>query len=508
MDLAGYDDQLREMQQVADANLADSQAVFDLCYQLNIRTFHQAALHYARKGLARNPYHSDLFYELIIACSLDTAHILEDLLRELEVHLSEKPEDQGAQRNLALVHYFLEQDDEAEAILMAILANLDEPDIDPRTFEVLAQLEHTRQNFEAGIEYCEKANSRSGPKARTVRLKGLCYLDLGQEKKAMSLFKKALHLEPNFVWACHSLGALHLEREEYAEAFRHFGRATSINPSDPGNYFLMAEAFMDLKSYDLAASELHKLLYLGPEKSIEAEVFNALGYIDLQTNRLDQALEHLNQAIDLEPELALAYFNMGMLAVQKKDPALAEIHFRKALTLDPQGVESHVELGFLFLARKELVQAKQSFETALEIHAQHGLAYLGLSKIYQKEKNTSAQLKNALRAFECDEDHPEICNNLGIAYECNGSPLAESAYLRALDLFPQHAAAANNLGYFYERQMKQFPDKAAHFKSAAMDAWKTRFRICYSQGKSTRAARTHLLKLGLTEKDLAALEFG
>lgn len=506
MDALQFDDDFRDLLGKLNKKPSDLGLISQVCYGLNIRSYHDLCMEWARKGLARDPKDANLYYELIIASSLDTAHILEEILDELEALRDETPQDQGVLRNLALTHYFLEQDEEAEGILLSIIENRDPMTVDRQTYEVLAQLEYTRQNMEQCIYYCDKAIDRPGSAARVVRLKGLCFQELGDLESARRCFHFALELEPCFIWACHSLAGLCLEEEEYDQAFRYFGKATYINPLDPGNLFLAAEAFMDMEAYDLAAAELNKLLLCKPEKRIEAEVHNALGYIGIKTEDPDKAKHHLSLAIELEPELAVAYYNMGQVARQEGSHALAEYHFKHALEYDSMHVEAWVEMGFLQIDQKEYGNARDCFDSALENDPFEALAYLGLSKLCHKQKDYKGQLEHAKNAFEYDPDHAEICNNLGIAYECNREyDEAEKAYLCALDLNPMHSQAANNLGYLYETKMKMDKEKQKTYRKKAIDAWTKRLQICIRQKKSTKGAVTHLVNLGLSQDKIDEL---
>ena len=506
MDQLQFDDDFWELLRKAEETPDNSGLIAEVCYGLNIRSYHDLCIEYARKGLSRDPGNPNLYYELVIASSLDTANVLQEIREELMTLQRANPGQVGTLRNLALVHYFLESDSEANSILLSILDKYSGIEIDRQTYEVLAQLEYTRENMDQCIEYCDKAVDRPGPSARVIRLKGLCHQEMGDLDSATLCFRFALELEPNFVWACHSLAGLCMERGMYDQAFRFFGKAAYINPDDPGNQFLLAEAFMDMESYDIATAELQKLLLCKPKNRIEAEVYNALGYICLKTNDLEKAKEYLSQAIELEPELAVSYFNMGQVSREEGNAELGEHQFKLALEYDPLYVEAWIELGFLYFERKETENAEKCFLAALEIEATEAQALLGLSKLSQKSKDKENQLKYALLAAEYDPDHAEICNNLGIAHECNQQyEEAEEAYLSALELDPFHAQAANNLGYLYETKMKLWPENADQNQVKAIDAWTKRLQICVSRKTSTRSAVSHLIKLGLDREQIETL---
>ncbi len=506
LDLRHFDDDLQQLLLELKENPENVELLSQVCYAFNIRSYHQLCITYARRGLAKDPNHGNLYYELIIASSLDTAHILEEILKELERILDERPGDYGAQRNLALVNYFLENDEDGEKILLSLVNNHEEEQIDRQTYEVLAQIEHAQGNFEGCLDYCDKAIAKPGQTGRAIRLKGMCYQEMGNQDEAMNCYNQALEQEPYFVWACHSYASLHFERGDFKQALRYFGKATFVNPNDPGNLFLMAEAYMDMEAYELAMAELTKLLMCKPIKRIQAEVYNALGYLWIKKGDHDQARQHLTTAIELEPELAVAYFNMGLLAQKEHNFPLADRHFKNAIAIDDHNLDAWIELGFLNIQQKKLEQAEECFNTALELDEDEAQAHLGLSKLAQREKDVDEQLSHAQKAFELDPDHPEICNNLGIAFECNMDyEQAEDAYTRALELDPFHSPAANNLGYLYEKKMKLLPSEEENYRAKAIRAWSKRLQICVIKKKSIKGATTHLLKLGLTQQEIESI---
>ncbi len=503
MTVPRFDNALADLLRKHQESPKDVGLVHQLCYAFNMRSYHDQCIEYARRGLSLEPHHTELYNELIIASSLDVSNTLDGILSELQAILEMRPKDLGTLTNLALVHYYLEQDDVAERIISEIL---DERRADRRTYEILAHIEYARQNFEKCIDNCERAIDLPGPSARTVRLKGLCYQELGETEQALRSFAFCLELEPTFVWACHSLACLSLQNGDFVTAWQYFGKASFINPTDPGNLFLKAEAFMDMEQYDLAIAELKQLLLIRPAQHIEAEVQNALGYLHLQQGDLNRAQVALKAAIELEPEFALAYHNMGQVAQSRKNYADAEALYRTALEYDPLLGEALVEMGFMQLQQKDYDAALENFREATEVDPYDAQAHLGLSKVYQKRKRLEEQMEHAQKAFELEPAHSEVNNNLGIAYECLGDlDEAEEAYQRALELNEMNAAAANNLGHLCEKRMTLSPERAQIYREQAIEAWTRRLFICRQQNRSTKAAQEHLRSLGLSKTDILAL---
>lgn len=87
-----------------------------------------------------------------------------------------------------------------------------------------------------------------------------------------------------------------------------------------------------------------------------------------------KALRMLEQALNLEPNYALAYWGMGAVReayyVEKgdeKDRELAIKHFEKAYELNPELAEANLALGWAYFYKEDLDKAIKSFGRALDI---------------------------------------------------------------------------------------------------------------------------------------------
>jgi tetratricopeptide (TPR) repeat protein len=61
----------------------------------------------------------------------------------------------------------------------------------------------------------------------------------------------------------------------------------------------------------------------------------------------DRAIADYNQAIRLDPDYALAYYNRGVAYVNKRDYARARADWEKVLQLDPTGADARGNLEIL-----------------------------------------------------------------------------------------------------------------------------------------------------------------
>jgi len=61
---------------------------------------------------------------------------------------------------------------------------------------------------------------------------------------------------------------------------------------------------------------------------------------------LAEAEKHLREAVRIAPDHPVARFNLGVLLLNKKDFAGAEIHFAETVRLDPENESAKKSLRF------------------------------------------------------------------------------------------------------------------------------------------------------------------
>jgi len=443
-----------------------------VCYALNIRARHDRCAELARMGLARHPDDPNLYFELLIATSLSSNGDLIELGIALENLVDQRPGDLGCIRNFALYNFYMENDADAARMLHQIIEEFDPDQLDQSTFEVLAQLEYAYRHYESCIEYCDRALAKPGPAERTVRLKGLCQLDMGRPDDALASFEQALDLEPYFVWACHSLGELHFERGDYAKAFGYFGRAAAINPEDPNHYFLLAEAFMERGANHMATAELEKLLWCDPPIPVRAEAHNALGFLMVRGNRLDKARQHLEMATQLAPEMASAYFNLSLLAQAEQQPEQVEAHLKQALALDDTHSEAWLGLGRLHFDRGDFDGAENCFETILDMDPEFAPAYQGLCLLAKARRLPANQLMYARTAVQLDPDDAELLLALHEALLANGhSQDAVAVLASGLRNHPDQLELIEPLRHCLNQPILENAGASKKDRQAAIDVW-------------------------------------
>jgi tetratricopeptide (TPR) repeat protein len=167
----------------------------------------------------------------------------------------------------------------------------------------------------------------------------------GRTAEAERLFREVLREQPDDVAALEGLGVLLLQQGRPGEAAALFARVLAVEPDSPPR---------------LRAN-------LG-------EALRSLG-------RLDEALEHLRRATELDPGLAQAWNSLGLLAHARGHYDYAEVAYRESLRLRPKFVPSHINLANALLARGRMGEAVEELRRALEIEPNQAIALMNLGRV-------------------------------------------------------------------------------------------------------------------------------
>lgn len=157
--------------------------------------------------------------------------------------------------------------------------------------------------------------------------------------------------------------------------------------------------------------------------------------------RIDEAIEHFQEAIRLRPA-SEEYNNLGSAYLAKGLIDQAIEQYRFAITSDAANAEAYYNLGRAYLVSGNRDNdAILMFTKALELKSDYTDASVNLAAVYIKTKSfpDAVQLLESVTARH--NDRPDAHFNLGVAYFCLGNVTAadrERYILEGLD--PRFAA--------------------------------------------------------------------
>ena len=201
-----------------------------------------------------------------------------------------------------------------------------------------------------------------------------------------------------------------------------------------------------------------------PQEITDANVALAEGTRLFEYGDTDRAIEMLNRAVELNPDLAEAYFKLGVAyaLIEARDADIVENQVEPTPTPE-KGKEE----------KKKKTRSEEAFEKAVETYKKHldanpedDLAYFNLGRAYNKLNEDKDAAKALKEAVKLKPDDTEYQTELGAIlvklaeYSEAIAPLKKATDLdpentRAIELLEDAEAGKRRIDYAAERAKKE-----------------------------------------------------
>jgi tetratricopeptide (TPR) repeat protein len=183
----------------------------------------------------------------------------------------------------------------------------------------------------------------------SLYLKGLSFLETGQNEEAVEVLRQAVEHDPNDAAAYGKLGVAYATLGQYKEAVVVLKMAIRIKPEivDAQDYYHLSRSYTALEKFSLALDAIKVAFYIKRAELVNAVSGSAAGvpsladlhysaglaYYNLQRYR--DAGEELKQVIALNPKHAPGYFGLALTYLATGDRKAAEKQQEALESLDP-----------------------------------------------------------------------------------------------------------------------------------------------------------------------------
>ncbi len=172
--------------------------------------------------------------------------------------------------------------------------------------------------------------------------RGVALEALGRTDEALEAWKQAVSIEPGYFAALNGIGAIQLDKKNYAEAVDAFQKALQSKADFADAHYNLGLALDGLGEPQKALQALAEARNLAPE---DFDVLLAIADVQLGQGHIDQALAAAQQAVDLAPEEASVRMAHGQLLLKAKKYPAAKTAFEAALKLQPGAVDAEFALA-------------------------------------------------------------------------------------------------------------------------------------------------------------------
>jgi tetratricopeptide (TPR) repeat protein len=182
----------------------------------------------------------------------------------------------------------------------------------------------------------------------SLYLKGLSFLETGQNAEAVEVLRQAVEHDPNDAAAYGKLGVAYATLGQYKEAVLVLKIAIRIKPEivDAQDYYHLSRSYAGLEKFPLALEAIKVALYTKRAEQVNkvsgftsapsmADIHYSAGLAYYNLQRYRDATKELKQVIALNPKHAPGYFGLALTYLATGDRKAAEKQQEALESLDP-----------------------------------------------------------------------------------------------------------------------------------------------------------------------------
>jgi predicted O-linked N-acetylglucosamine transferase (SPINDLY family) len=180
----------------------------------------------------------------------------------------------------------------------------------------------------------------------------------------------------------------------------------------------------------------------------------------------DKAETYLRLAIEIQPDYANAYVNLGLVLQDAKRFDDAETALRHALGLAPGDPDTLINIGNLYRSTQRFDDAERAYRKALGIAPTNLSALYNLGLLLAEQDRLDEAEAVLRRSLKIQPNQADVYNDLGnvLIYSLRLDE-ADQAYRKAIALRPDYADAYCNLGMLLLEQGRQGAAMAAFHRT-------------------------------------------
>jgi len=251
-------------------------------------------------------------------------------------------------------------------------------DLDPKYATAYAKL---------GVAYCRLAALQHDPGA----------LDLARRN-----CETALNLNPNEVDSHAAMAWVLQHTGDNQGALKEFGRALSLDPTDPVTLVWQAQLYAKLNRWQDAERTLQRVLALRPNNWI---AYNELGFALNSQGKYSDAIDQFRAACVAAPGSSMAFSNLGTVYMQLGHFAEAIEYLKKSLSLKPNALAA-ANISSALRAQGKATDALPYAQKAVSLDPADDWNWLELADCYSSLPGRQNSARDAYKkAASADESH-------------------------------------------------------------------------------------------------------
>jgi tetratricopeptide (TPR) repeat protein len=235
----------------------------------------------------------------------------------------------------------------------------------------------------------------------------------GNLTAAITNYAKAINIQPHYLDARINLGNCYLRLGQTNDAVSQYQATLQLHPYNPAARERLGNVYLKQGKMDEAEEQYEEALRLNP---ISAKLYSALGQLRSMQGRAYEAAKMYSNALWLEPKMAEAHWNLGSLRLQegKTEEGLGEM--KKGVDLSPGYMELRLRLGDALVKAGRPAEALPYYVEVAQAEPKDARARFAMAQAHLAEKHFEEAAANLKQAVALAPDSPEYLDGLARIY--------------------------------------------------------------------------------------------
>jgi len=240
---------------------------------------------------------------------------------------------------------------------------------DPESYLLLAKLALQENQDETALQYTEHILQTNHQHPEALLTKAEALTALKQYPEALVMFEAAITRNPQSK-------ALRLQHVDLTQIVK--GKQAVLKvlenyhtqyPDDIPLQIRLGEALADNGHREAAVNTAQQTLQVAEllTTNQQAQTLKLLAGLLRQSGQLDQAITHLNNAIDLNPQWSEPHLELGRTYQQRRQYDQALVSYQQAIALDPANPQPYQRAGMVLKDSKDYINAELMLRKAAKL---------------------------------------------------------------------------------------------------------------------------------------------
>jgi tetratricopeptide (TPR) repeat protein len=280
-----------------------------------------------------------------------------------------------------------------------------------RAYFIRGDFDHALEVARQGFRNVENASDR-----RTFQqLIGDLYIQMHRYEEAAAVFRETANIsdKSGASMAYNNLGVAYVymagtksgadKHDLLTKAAEAFRKSTELDE----NMFLAFDSYVNVVYDSGGQEELEKQFQSTLKAKQDYRAYYGLGKIAFLSRDYAQAAQYFENALRINPEEKLIFFNQAYALSQLQRRDEAKDKYLQAIRLDPLFLQARHNLALLYMESNDLTKAIDSFENVLRLDPNYVAAHMNLARIYLRLGNRDAAREHVSRVLSIMPGHKE-----------------------------------------------------------------------------------------------------